>query len=178
MITVKLSAEEYNMLYVACQNIYFFVKRLKDDFVLIGSDSESPILHIKANLPEGKILSHYTNCILRGYKSNRGISFCNVCEDDYCDCENYDYCDGCKLGISESLKMLDFKIENVIFVDPIANRSSGIINSLKEWSGKIASMDEYFSSNPDEDVKRICMTAKLLETQLKNLYDKWSYRNY
>ena len=175
MITVKLSVEEYNRLYVACRNMYLLCKKLKDDFVLIGPDSDSPISHIKANSPEGKIFSHYTNCMLRGYRSNIGISFCNVCEDDYCDCKNYDYCDGCKPEISESLKMLDSKIENVIFVDPIANRSREIINSLKEWSGKIASMDEYFSSYPDEDVKRICITAKLLETELKDLYDKWSY---
>lgn len=181
MITVNLSVEEYNRLYVCCddcEETCFFCKRLDNDIVLIEPESDIPIVHIKANSPEGIVFSHYTNCMLGCFiKENGDISFRNVCDGAYYGCENYSYRAGCKLGISDYLNKFTPKIEDVSFINPIPNRNSEIIDSLRYWSRRIASMDEDFKLNPDEDIKNICMTAKLLETQLKELYDRWRYNS-
>lgn len=181
MITVKLSVEEYNRLYVQCvdcEETCFLCKRLNNDIVLIEPDSDLPIVHIKTNSPEGIVFSHYTNCMLDCFiKENGDISFHNACDGAYYGCENYSYRAGCKLGISDYLNKFTPKIEDICFIDPIPNRNSEIIETLNYSSRMIASMDEDFKLNPDETIKRIRMTAKVLKTQLEELYTKWSYNN-
>lgn len=183
MIEVKLSIEEYNRLYLFCLygESYFSCKREKDNIIFVHNpESNNAIAHVKLNTPEGKILSHYTECLLDSNAYEDGnISMWNVCMGEYADCDNcrvsgYSY--SCEKGISKNLDKLDEKLEDICFVDPIPNRKHHYVEELEKWEGAIGKLNKVFSDNPDGDIKKICETANILKNQIQSLLDKWEYQ--
>ena len=182
MIDVKLSIEEYNRLYMFClyRESYFYCKKLKDSIIFVQNPkSDCAIAHVKLNTPEGKILSHYTECLLDNIVYEDGnILIYNVCVGEYADCENCraGYCTySCEKGISKELDELEKKLEDIRFVDPITNRRHNYVKKLEEWGGKFEKLNDDFSGNSDSDIRKICETADILKGQIKSLLDKWEY---
>ena len=183
MIKVKLSIEEYNRLYMFCLygEAYLCCKKQGDNIIFVRNPkSDYAIAHVKLNTFEGKILSHYTECLLDStvYKDGN-ISIYNVCMGEYADCENcrVGYCTySCEKGISKKLDKLEKKLENIRFVDPVTNRKHHYVEKLEKWGETIGKINKDFSDNPDSDMRKICETADLLNTQIKSLLDKWEYQ--
>lgn len=181
MITVKLSVEEYNRLYYMREDIYFLCKKLEDEIAFVDINNERIIASVKLHTKAGRILSCYTDCLLTCcVKENKSIIVHNVCIGDYADCMNcstcgYTYSYSCDKGISKKLRKLKYKIDDIQFIDPLSNRDRAIVDKIKKRSCEIHSMKNDFLSNPDEEIKKICRTADVLENQLKELFGKWDY---
>lgn len=183
MIEVKLSIEEYNRLYLFCLygESYFYCKKQKDSIIFVHNpESDYAIAHVKMNTPEGRILSHYTECLLDNnvYKDGN-IMIHNVCMGEYADCHNckIGYCTySCEKGISKKLDELDEKLEDIQFVDSIPNRKHHYVKKLEEWGETIGKLSKDFFDNPDSDMKKICETADMLKSQINSLLDKWEYK--
>ena len=161
---------------------YFLCKRVEDEIAFVRMDGNSIIAHVKLNSLAGNILSHYTECLLKCHvQKNGNISVSNVCFGEYANCKNcsisgcrYD----CEKGISKKLRKLRYRIEDIQFVDPVPNRNIHIINKLRSWVEEIHPIKEDLSSNKDEKIQEIYVTADLLEKQLKGLLDKWEYKKF
>lgn len=131
---VKLSVKEYNMLYQEISNYingYNFVFcRVIDDKVCITSDfeGEDVIASINADTKEGKLLSNFTDCLLKAYMDDDGRNIMLNYNCEYCDNEF-----GCKFAYEKRKQ-----IENIQFIDPMPNRTSEMVDTLKHLKEKIA----------------------------------------
>ena len=182
MFTVKLSIEDFNRLYmlVTSDDTYVLAKKKENNIVLTDLSNDL-IAHIELNTKEGKILSHYTNCLLRAIEKEGTISLHNVCLGDWTswDCNNCQVKSNsqyiCKLGIMKQLESLNEKVEDIQFVDPIPNRSYKMVERLEKCSDMIYDMKRCLDNNPDADIQAIHGTIGILEKQLNDLLDKWDY---
>lgn len=194
MITATLSIEDYNRLYLyyfqgkdEYEKIYVKIKDNQIIFVC-DYDSDVAIASVSLDTPEGKILSNYTECLLRIMINDEGEIFiyesCMNPHDQYIGhCYNcfVNYSESsysCRKGVRDNIKKMDNTIDDVRFVDPIPNRNRKFVEELERWGSIIEGLNKDCSHIADDDVKKICETAQLLQCQIETLYDKWSYGNY
>lgn len=189
MIEVRLSVEEYNRLFMLyldrdCDNI--FCKVQNDNIIFVyDHESDDAIASMKLNTPEGKILSNYIECQLRISINNDGDIFiyktCMNPDDPYighcynCDVNHCQYSYSCKKGIKKKIDGLYKNINDIKFINPIPNRNYELVKELIRWQSQIGNIHKKLSDNVDDDTKRICETAHLLQSQIQSLYDKWKY---
>ena len=189
MIEVKLSVEEYNRLFMLYLDRDFddiFCKVQNDNIILVyDRESDDAIASVNLNTPEGKILSNYTECQLRisinddeeiflhetcMNPDDPYIGHCNNCNVNHC---QYSY--SCEKGIKEKIDKLDKNINDIKFINPILGRSYEGTKELNRWQFIIGDYIKKFSDNADDDVKKICESAHLLQSQVKSLHEKWKY---
>ena len=189
MIEVKLSVEEYNRLFMFYLDEYsdnLFCKIQNNYIVFVcDPDSDDAIASVSLNTPEGKILSNYTECQLHISINNDGdisiyetcmnpddpyIGHCYNCFVDHCQCSY-----SCRKGMKQKIDELDKNINDIKFIDPIPNRDYCFVKELRRWVSVLEGLNEDFSNNADGDVKNICETAHILQSQIQALYDKWKY---
>lgn len=189
MIEVKLSVEEYNRLFGLYLDEYFddiFCKVQNNSIIFVDDrESDDAIASISLNTPEGKILSNYTECQLRILINNDEdifihetcmnpddpyIGHCYNCNVDHCRC-SYD----CEKGMKRKIDELDKNINDIKFINPISGRSYEGTKELNRWQFIIGDYIKKFSDNADDDVKKICEMAQLLQSQVKSLHEKWDY---
>lgn len=182
MHEVKLNIGDYNRLYmVATSDDSYILAKMKENYIVLTDLGDDAIAHIELNTREGKILSHYTYCLLRAIEKDGNISLHNVCLGDWTswDCNNCQVKSNsqyiCKLGIMEQLESLNEKVEDIQFVDPIPNRSYKMVERLEKCSDMIYDMKRCLDNNPDADIQAIYDTIGILEKQLDDLLDKWDY---
>ena len=190
MIEVKLSVEEYNRLFMLYLDRDFddiFCKVQNDSIIFVyDRESDDAIASVELNTPEGKILSHYTECQLRISINNDEDIFiheicmnpddqyfghCENCKVDYYHCS---YC--CEKSMIQKINELDMSINDIKFINPIPNRSYECVEELYRWQLIIGDLHKKFSDNADDDTKKICETAHLLQNQIQLLYKKWKYK--
>ncbi len=189
MIEVKLSVEEYNRLFMAyldkyCDDIFCKIQNDKIIFVY-DHESNNAIASVNLNTPEGKILYNYTECQLRISINNNEdifvhetcmnpddqyIGHCYNCNVDYCHC-SYD----CEKGMKQKINELDKNINDIKFINPIPSRNYEDTKELRRWQYLIGDYIKKFSDNADDDIKKICEAAHLLQCQIKALHEKWKY---
>lgn len=189
MIEVKLSIKEYNslfMLYLDRDFDNIFCKVQNDNIIFVyDHESDYVIAHVKLNTPEGKILSHYTECQLRiSIKNDEEIFMHETCmnpEDPYighCYNCNVNHCQcsySCEKGMLDKIAKFDNNISDIKFINPIPSRSYERVKELSRWQFLIGDLRKKFSDNADDDSKKICETAYLLQSQIKALHEKWKY---
>ena len=191
MIDVKLSIDGYNRLYLYClqgKDEYEEIHvKIKDNKIIFVEDYDSNVVmaSVGLNTPEGKILSNYTECLLRVVVNSDGeISVFESCmnpNDQYLGhCYNcfVDYSQSsykCRKGIHKKIEQMDKTINDLRFVDPIPNRNYSIVKEIERYGNVIKKLEKDFSSISDDDAKKICETAHLLQCQIEELYDKWKY---
>jgi len=188
---VKLSVEEYNrmfMFYMNNEGGDLFCKVMNDHIIIFAYDPESDdaIASVSLNTPEGKILSNYTECQLRISSNNDGDIFihetCMNPDDQYGGrCDNYkvDYCRSsysCEKGMKQKIDKLDKNINDIKFIDPIPNRNYYVTEELRRYGYVIEDLYKEFFDNTEEDVQKICETARLLLSHIKSLCEKWKYK--
>lgn len=179
MIEVNLNVRDYNELFCSCMGGANFCKRDNDSITLTSSpNSKYVITTIKLNTPEGEILSHYTDCLIKGDIDKGSISLYNTCSGRYYACKNcsFDpYEDGCEKGLAEILENLDNKIEDIVFIDPIQGRDKKTVDIFETWGKKLLYMKEDLSENYAPEIQTIYALTELLHNQLNTLIAKWSY---
>lgn len=189
MIEVKLSVEEYNrlfMLYLDRDFDNIFCKVQNDNIIFVyDHESDYVIAHVKLDTPEGKILSHYTECQLRISINNDEeifihetcmnpedpyIGHCYNCNVNHCQCSY-----SCEKGMLDKIGKLDKNISDIKFINPIPGRSYERVKEISKWKWMIGNVYKELSDNVDADAKNVRETAHLLHSQMKVLYDKWKY---
>ena len=179
MIEVNLTLEEYNSLYNQCIGGFVFCTKQCDSIILVDNpDSQNVIATVKLNSPEGKILSYYTNCLLEGEVGEGKISLYNTCAGTIYDCDNCSFAPGryfCDKGISKILDGLEYKIEDITFIDPIQGRNYKTVEYLKQCCGKIDLMRETFEKKSAPELQEVYKTIEILHSQIKNVVEKWDY---
>lgn len=194
MIDVKLSIDGYNRLYLYYlqgENEYEEIHvKIKDNKIVFVEDydSDSVIASVDIDTPEGKILSNYTECLLRVVTNGDGEIFiyetCMNPKDKYLGhCYNcfVDYAQSsykCRKGIHEKIKNMDKTINDLRFVDPIPNRNHRFVKDIERYGNIVKGLENDFSHISDDDIKMICETAHLLQSQFEALYDKWNYGKF
>lgn len=194
MIDVKLSVEGYNRLFLyylqgkeQYKEIHVKIRDNKIIFVC-DYDSDVAIASIDLDTPEGRILSNYTECLLRVEVNNDGALFmCESCmnpNDEYIGhCYNcfVDYCKSsynCKKEVREKIKGMEITITDLRFIDPIPNRSRSLVEKVERYRSITQKTKEDFSEIMNDDVRVICETIHLLQCQLEELCNKWNYGNF
>ena len=189
MIEVKLSVEEYNRLFMLYLDGYLddiFCKVQNDSIIFVyDRESDDAIASVKLNTSEGKILSNYTECQLRiSINNDEDIFLYETCmnpDDPYighcynCFVDHCQYSYSCRKGMLEKIHKLDKNINDIKFINPISGRSYERTKELNGWQFIIGDYIKKFSDNSDDDVKKICETAHLLQSQIKALHEKWKY---
>ena len=64
------------------------------------------------------------------------------------------------------------------FIDPIPNRRYKFLEEIERYGDIIKGLGNEFSHISDDEAKKICETAHLLQCQLKALHDKWGYGTF
>ena len=189
MIEYKLSVEEYNRLFMLYLDRDFddiFCKIQNGNIIFVcDRECNDVIASVNLNTPEGRILSNYTECPLRISINNdediflhetcmnpddQYIGHCENCRVDYCQCSY-----SCEKDMKQKIDRLEKNINDIKFINPISGRSYERVKELSRWQLQIGNYIKKFSDNADDDMKKICETAYLLQSQIQLLYDKWKY---
>lgn len=188
MIDVKLSIEEYNRLFrlYLDKDNSIFCKVQNDNIIFVYEhESDNAIASVNLNTPEGKILSNYTECLLRVASDENGNIFisescmnpddqylghCYNCYVNHCECSY-----SCRKNMLEKIYKLDKNICDLRFIDPIPNRDYGYIEKIREWKYTVMRLNKDFFDSKNDDIQKIYETAQLLKSQMEALEDEWRY---